>query len=402
MVGMPNKDLAAARTAASTQRLFSQATAELPITDLLPSPENGRKRIRNVKGLADSFDDDGVVQALTVVTAATFVDHYPQHKEYVDASKKPYVVLHGHRRLAAAERRGLEKVPVFLRKKIDGSIRLAAIKENEQRLGLDPIEQGEDYQKALNELSISQRELSKRLGNTSQTAISHRIKLLNLITPLREAVVDHWCKKNGLEVEHGGELLLPVKEAATVLAGLREPLQQAFVDGKLTFSQAEAIIKSKVPIEEQQLPSPEPEPAPAPTPEPAPEPKLEPAPEPKPEPVEGEPHTSQRQEAPAEDGRGTDKSAPLPTQRDSGNNDDRPDGEGHEGPPEAESSPAGNQTPAPDAPISEEPSPANPAVATLTERGVIPVTTVKDIYEGLKERLSRKEFEELQDLILSD
>ncbi|MER5985664.1 ParB/RepB/Spo0J family partition protein [Streptomyces sp. NPDC001787] len=401
---MPNKNLAAARTAASTQRLFSQATAELPITDLLPSPENGRKRIRNVEGLADSFDDDGVVQALTVVTAATFVDHYPQHREYVEASKKPYVVLHGHRRLAAAERRGLEKVPVFLRKKIDGSIRLAAIKENEQRLGLDPIEQGEDYQKALNELSISQRELARRLGNTSQTAISHRIKLLNLITPLREAVVDHWCKKNGLEVEHSGKLLLPVKEAATVLAGLREALQQAFVDGKLSFSQAETIIKGKVPIEEQQLPSSAPEPEPKPSLAPEPEPKLEPAPNPEvnQEPVEKEPHTSQRQEAPAEDGWGTDKSAPLPTQRDSGNNDERPDSEGQEGASKAESSPAGNLAPAPDAPASEEPSPANSAVATLTERGVIPVTTVKDIYKGLKERLSRKEFEELQDLILSD
>jgi len=258
MAGMPgNVSLGAHRAAAEQQRLFNKGTSELPVSDLLPSPENGRKRLRNVEGLADSYDEDGVVQALTVVTAEAYIKHYPKHREYVTNSGKSFVVLHGHRRLAAAKHRGLQKVPVFIRKTVseNGSLRIAAMKENEQRLGLDPIEQGADYQAALDELGISQRELAKRLGKgTSQTVISQRIKLLSLIEPLQNAVIDHWCKEQGLEAEFGGERLLPIKEA-TVLAGLREDLQQAFVDGKLSFEEAEAIVKSKVKLEDQRLPS---------------------------------------------------------------------------------------------------------------------------------------------------
>ncbi|MFG3336929.1 ParB/RepB/Spo0J family partition protein [Streptomyces tendae] len=399
MAGMPNLNLNQARQAAGQQRLFSKGTAEVPVSDLLPSPENGRKKLRAVEGLAESFDGDGVVQALTVVPAAAYVTHYPQHQDYVEKSGKPYVVLHGHRRLAAAQMKGLEKVPVFVRKTVaeNGSLRLSAIKENEQRLGLDPIEEGAEYQAALEELGISQRELSKKLGGISQTAISHKIKLLKLIEPLQQAVIDHWCKQKGLELEFGGERLLPIKEAATVLAGLRQDLQQAYVDGQLSLAQAEAIVKSKVSLEEQQLP--------------------------------GTPQSNETQGSDLQE-QGAPPAGDNTQQRDTGQGNPQPD---------ADRSDAGGDSSVPgqrstdlektqDADQSQgEAKPdtslvtTNPAgrdtgsgtggsgqqspsgtVATLAERGVIAVTTPKDIYTGLKERLSPREFEELQELILND
>ncbi|MCZ0983889.1 ParB N-terminal domain-containing protein [Streptomyces diastatochromogenes] len=398
MAGMPqNLQLGASREAAEQQRLFSKGTAEVPVTDLLPSPENGRKRLRAVQNLADSFDDDGVVQALTVVPAAAYIQHYPQHREHVENSKKPFVVIHGHRRLAAATQKGLAKVPVFIRKTVaeNGSLRLSAIKENEQRLGLDPIEAGADYQAALDELGISQRELVRRLGNVSQTVVSHKIKLLKLIEPLQHAVIDQWCKQNNLEMEFGGKLLLSVKDAATVLASLREDLQQQFVDGTLSFEDAAAIVKSKVPLEDQRVPSP---------PEPAPQPEA----------ASGGPGETSREPAPQ----------PPRRRRQPGRSPGRPRRTGARTAQHPEASPAATQTgPTPPAP---EPDPETPTdgtggdapapqtsngegtggnsteVSTLTERGVIPVTTVKDIYTGLKERLSPEEFTELQELILMD
>lgn len=403
MAGMPNLNLNQARQAAGQQRLFSKGTAEVPVSDLLPSPENGRKKLRAVEGLAESFDGDGVVQALTVVPAAAYVMHYPQHTEYVEKSGKPYVVLHGHRRLAAAQMKGLEKVPVFVRKTVaeNGSLRLSAIKENEQRLGLDPIEEGAEYQAALEELGISQRELSKKLGGISQTAISHKIKLLRLIEPLQQAVIDHWCKQKGLELEFGGERLLPIKEAATILAGLRPDLQQAYVDGQLSMTQAEAIVKSKVPLDEQQLPR-------------------------TPQTNETQPNGDQGQGKPPAANNGTGQNQGDTQQPDnSGQGDQKQDaGQGGAG----ESKPGGDSSlpvqrntdngKSPDADRAENKpgtslattqnaAPAGGAgaagtVATVTERGVIPVTTVKDIYTGLKEYLSPEEFEELQELILSD
>lgn len=402
MAGMPNRDLRNTRNQAAQQRLFNQTT-ELPTSDLLPSPENGRKTLRAVEPLAEALKTAGMVQAMTVVTVETYLSHYPQHQEHVEASGKRYVVLHGHRRLAAAEMAGLEKVPVYLRKTVV-SPRIAAIQENEQRLGLDPVEQGADYQAALEEEEISQRELARQLGGTSQTTISHKIKLLALIPPLRQAVVDHWLKKNGLEPEGDGGLLLPVKEAATVLAGLRPDLQQAFVDGVLSFDDAETIVKSKVSLEEQKLPFQE---------------------------TERQPETSKAQatadtrqvskpetqiggsgaEGEGDGGPADGDKNPVPGQRNSENGESGETGESRDDTPKPETQyqpetvnrGSGSGSPEPSgAPNNRAPEPAKSAVATLTDRGVIPVTTPKDIYTGLKERLSPEEFEELQDLILSD
>ncbi|MFD5452222.1 ParB/RepB/Spo0J family partition protein [Streptomyces sp. NPDC127100] len=398
MAGMPNLNLNQARQAAGQQRLFSKGTAEVPVSDLLPSPENGRKKLRAVEGLAESFDGDGVVQALTVVPAAAYVTHYPKHKGYVEESGKPYVVLHGHRRLAAAQMKGLDKVPVFVRKTVaeNGSLRLSAIKENEQRLGLDPIEEGAEYQAALEELGISQRELSKKLGGISQTAISHKIKLLKLIEPLQQAVIDHWCKQKGLELEFGGERLLPIKEAATILAGLRQDLQQAYVDGQLSMAQAEAIVKSKVSLEEQQLPrTPQPNETQANDvqeqgAQPAGDTQQQNVGQGDPQPngdqpdaggessVPGQRSTDLKQTQDADPDQGEDKPG---TALDTTNPSGRTAGSGTSG--------SGQQSP-------------SGTVATLSERGVIPVTTPKDIYTGLKECLSPREFEELQELILND
>jgi ParB family chromosome partitioning protein len=414
MAGMPNNvDLGAHRDAAAQQRLFNKGTSELPVSDLLPSPENGRKRLRNVEGLADSYDDDGVVQALTVVTAEAYVKHYPQHREYVAQAGKPFVVLHGHRRLAAAQLRGLDKVPVFIRKTVseNGSLRIAAMKENEQRLGLDPLEQGADYQAAIDELGISQRELAKRLGKgTSQTAISHKIKLLSLIVPLQNAVVDHWCKQRGLPAEFGGERLLPIKEAATVLAGLRDDLQQAYVDGVLSFEDAETIVKSKVSLEEQQLPSADTEEQTSDTSQTT-DSTAGQTQQQTPPPT-GDSTGQQQDSGDGVDGgkgdvpSGTDANS-LPAQRSTETSEGEEAGDADSGTADAETQTAPVTTHndsnigSPEANGTETES-STGSVDTRSSRGVIPVTTVKDIYAGLKERLSPTEFQELQDLILSD
>lgn len=420
MAGMPNNvSLGTHRAAAEQQRLFNKGTSELPVEDLLPSPENGRKRLRNVEGLADSYDEDGVVQALTVVTAEAYVKHYPKHREHVAKSGKPFVVLHGHRRLAAAKLRGLEKVPVFIRKTVseNGSLRIAAMKENEQRLGLDPIEQGADYQAALDELGISQRELAKRLGKgTSQTAISHKIKLLSLIEPLQQAVIDHWCRQRGLEFEFGGERLLPIKEAATVLAGLREDLQQAYVDGTLSFDDAEVIVKSKVPLEQQQLPSEQTkEPESGTNQQETGAGESGSAQQSQPE-TTGDGGTGQQQESGnGAEGGGENKPAgteqnTFPSQRNTETGEGEQTGDSSEKPETGTGEPpqnlpdtttTGSNGGAQSSAETENQQPAG-TVATVSDRGVIAVTTVKDIYTGLKERLSPAEFEELQELILSD
>ncbi|MFJ7305641.1 ParB/RepB/Spo0J family partition protein [Streptomyces sp. NPDC099088] len=265
------RDLAAeraARKAASQQaRLVPQGLPTVRPEQLMPSPENGRKKLLKIDELADSLSSDGMNTAMTVIPPDVYSEFYPQHKDAVDAHVAEgvlFVVHHGHRRLAAALKAGLNEVPILVRREVP-SLRIAAIQENLQRMGLNPVEEAIEFQEALDEKDdngkqLSQRELAKRAG-CSQTYVSHRVALLRLVPELRQAVVNHWLKEQQLQeadTDAAGELdglLLPVREAATVYARLTPAMQEAFVRGELTALDATSV--SKLPAGQQTVPAPE-------------------------------------------------------------------------------------------------------------------------------------------------
>ncbi|MEU0031743.1 ParB/RepB/Spo0J family partition protein [Streptomyces sp. NPDC006335] len=260
------RDLAAERAArkAATQqaRLVPQGLPTVRPDQLMPSPENGRRKLLKIDDLADTLRTDGMNTAMTVIPPDVFVEIYPQHKEAVEARVAEgvlFIVHHGHRRLAAALKAGLTEVPILVRREVP-SLRIAAIQENLQRMALNPIEEAQEFQEALDERDdsgrqLSQRELAKRVG-CSQTYVSHRVALLRLVPRLQQATIDHWLKEQQLlevgDEEAGdshGRILLPVREAATVFARLRPDLQEAFVRGELT--SAQAVVVSKLPTDQQ-------------------------------------------------------------------------------------------------------------------------------------------------------
>ncbi|WP_181800363.1 ParB/RepB/Spo0J family partition protein [Streptomyces ipomoeae] len=278
----------------------------------MPSPENGRKQLHKVEELAATLKSDGMNTAMTVIPPDVFVQKYPHHLTAVRkamAAGVKYVVHHGHRRLAAAKLAGLETVPILVRHEVQ-SLRIAAIQENLQRMSLNPIEEGEEFQATLEhevddqtQKPYTQRSLAARVG-ASQTYIAHRVALLRLIPALREAVINHWLKEQGVQPDADG-FLLPVRPAATIYARLtadlqaafvartlaaedaavvcklREDLQGAFLDGKLTIDEAAEI--AQLPPSQQKMPDPLDEQTPQP-PAPAPAPVATPAPTPPPAP----------------------------------------------------------------------------------------------------------------------
>ncbi|MFD8376090.1 hypothetical protein ACFV2Z_35950 [Streptomyces sp. NPDC059688] len=265
------RDLAAERAArkAATQqaRLVPQGLPTARPDQLMPSPENGRKELHKIDELANTLRTDGMNTAMTVIPPDVFIELYPQYKDEVEARVAEgvlFVVHHGHRRLAAAVQAGLPEVPILVRREVP-SLRIAAIQENLQRMGLNPIEEAEEFQGALDEKDVtgkrlSQRELSKRVG-CSQTYISQRIALLRLIPSLKQAVIDHWLKEQQLlegpeqDSDADARLLLPVRDAAVTYSRLSIEMQEAFVRGELSPLQAATI--SKLPVEQQAIPAPE-------------------------------------------------------------------------------------------------------------------------------------------------
>ena len=78
----------------------------LPVSRLLPHPDNPRKDLGDLSELTESVRTQGILQNLTVVPA----DLVP-FVQIPDPQQAWYVVIIGHRRLAAATAAGLETVP---------------------------------------------------------------------------------------------------------------------------------------------------------------------------------------------------------------------------------------------------------------------------------------------------
>ena len=72
----------------------------LPVDSLFPHPDNPRKDVGDVTELAESIKANGILQNLTVVPSPTF--------------RGQYIVIIGHRRLAASKVAGLETVPCVI------------------------------------------------------------------------------------------------------------------------------------------------------------------------------------------------------------------------------------------------------------------------------------------------
>ncbi|WP_338698559.1 ParB/RepB/Spo0J family partition protein [Streptomyces sp. Q6] len=156
------------------------------VADLTENPDNPRHELRDLDGLAETVRERGVLQALGVVPAAVFLAAHPHHEKAVGAA--PYVVLHGHRRLAAAKMAGLDEVPVLVRQDATRSDEDALI-ENVQRDDLTELEQAQAIQGLITAYGYSQRQVAARIGKT-QGFVSQRLSLMRLRDDLQEALAD--------------------------------------------------------------------------------------------------------------------------------------------------------------------------------------------------------------------
>ncbi|MYW68830.1 ParB/RepB/Spo0J family partition protein [Streptomyces sp. SID8379] len=184
------KDAASAAGTAGTATAVKKRPDTRPLTvavgDLAENPDNPRHELRDLEGLAETLRERGVLQALSVVPAAVFLAAHPHHKEPV--GKAPYVVLHGHRRLAAAKMAGMDEVPVLVRDDATRSDEDALI-ENVQRDDLTELEQAQAIQGLITAYGYSQRQVAARIGKT-QGFISQRLSLMKLRDDIQEALAD--------------------------------------------------------------------------------------------------------------------------------------------------------------------------------------------------------------------
>lgn len=133
--------------------------AEMPIEWIHPHPKNPREKLTDIDELVQSVKAHGIMQNLTVV---------PDRKEEPGVVPS-YTVIIGHRRLEAAKRAGMDKVPVTIARDLtDQDIQQIMLVENMQRKDLTPLEEAKGIQMCL-DLGIPEAALAEKTGFSKAT-----------------------------------------------------------------------------------------------------------------------------------------------------------------------------------------------------------------------------------------
>jgi ParB family transcriptional regulator, chromosome partitioning protein len=92
---------------------------------------------------------------------------------------KGYQLIAGERRLSAAQRAGMLKIPAVIRDVPDDRLLELALVENIQREPLNPMEEAQAYQNLMDATNGTQEKISERLGKDRST-IANSVRLLKL------------------------------------------------------------------------------------------------------------------------------------------------------------------------------------------------------------------------------
>ncbi|WP_299522012.1 ParB/RepB/Spo0J family partition protein [Winogradskyella sp.] len=138
---------------------------ELDIDSIEVNPFQPRTNFNEdtLKELASSIRELGVIQPITVRKLAF----------------NNYQLVSGERRYRASKLIGLETIPAYIRIANDQEALEMALVENIQRQDLDPIEIALSYQRLIDEINLTQEQMSERVGKKRST-IANYLRLLKL------------------------------------------------------------------------------------------------------------------------------------------------------------------------------------------------------------------------------
>ena len=151
--------------ASDVEKPVFENTNQIDIELIDLNPDQPRKHFDedSLEELAVSIKNLGVIQPVTV------------HR--LDNGR--YRLIAGERRFKASKMAGLTQIPAFVRDNTDQNLLEIALVENIHREDLDPIEIAVSYQRLIDEISLTQEQLSERIGKKRAT-IANYLRLLKL------------------------------------------------------------------------------------------------------------------------------------------------------------------------------------------------------------------------------
>ena len=137
---------------------------EISVGDIQSNPWQPRTNFdkEKLQELVNSIREHGIIQPLIVTK-----------------TNKGYQLVAGERRLKSAKILGMFRVPVIVRDMSDMKKLELAVIENVQRSNLDVLEEAEAYYRLMDEFSLTQEEVAKKVGK-SRSTVANILRLREL------------------------------------------------------------------------------------------------------------------------------------------------------------------------------------------------------------------------------
>ena len=199
-----------------------------PIESISPNPHQPRQNFSDSEliKLADSIKEKGVIQPILV-----------------SKTKDGFQLIAGERRWRAAQKAGLDKIPVWIRDVSPAETLELALIENIQRKDLNPIEESSAYHELMQKFHLTQEALSKRVGKDRST-IANFLRLLKLPAIIQQDLIDG-------RLTTGHARVLVAMESLSVQMEIRDRI----IKKSLSVRQTEDLVKKIVTLKKPKSPN---------------------------------------------------------------------------------------------------------------------------------------------------
>ena len=191
---------------------------KLDIDDIEISPFQPRTNFNEetLRELASSIRELGVIQPITVRKLAF----------------NKYQLVSGERRFRASKLIGKQAIPAYIRIANDQESLEMALVENIQRQDLDPIEIALSYQRLIDEIQLTQEQMSERVGKRRST-IANYLRLLKL-----DPIIQTGMRDGFISMGHG-RAIVNINNQLDQLE-----VYEKIISSKLSVRATEALVKN--------------------------------------------------------------------------------------------------------------------------------------------------------------
>ncbi|MGV6832703.1 MAG: ParB/RepB/Spo0J family partition protein [bacterium] len=181
----PSNDISKATDKNADQVIGTIIELDLKAIEVNPFQPRTQFNEEALRELASSIKELGVIQPITVRKTGF----------------NKYQLVSGERRYRASKLIGLTTIPAYVRIANDQESLEMALVENIQRKDLDPIEIALSYQRLINEIDLTQEQMSERVGKKRST-ITNYLRLLKL-----DPIIQTGMRDGFISMGHGRALV---------------------------------------------------------------------------------------------------------------------------------------------------------------------------------------------------